>query len=655
MDIRKLSRKRGVVLTDRGFLKLWKVSYDSSAQEHLGHRLTIEDFCERTGLSPRTVAKILGREEGVDKHSLVQFFTAFNLNLDKSDYARPEPKLEKIKGAVVNQRQDWGEAIDVSVFYGRSEELALLSRWVLERHRLIGLLGMGGIGKTALSVKFATQMKEFEVIIWRSLRNAPPLGQTLGELINCLAQESVVPESLDGKLAQLMQCLRSSRCLLVLDNFEALLSAGEWTGAYREGCEGYGELLRRVGEELHQSCLVLTSREKPKELGLLEGEALPVRSLHLEGLSEAEGQAVLHAKGLLVESTEVARTLVKRYEGNPLALKIAATTIRSIFDSNIAEFLSQNTTVFGDIQVLLASQFSRLSPTKQAVMYWLAVEREPVSLSELRETIVPVVAQQTLLGAVDSCSRRSLLEKQAGRFTLQPVVMEYVTQNLLTQVCREIESQRLTLFKNHALMKATAKDYIREIQIRLILKPVLEELLSVFGSYSKVENQLRQLLTVLRETFPLELGYAGGNILNLLCQMGANLSSYDFSHLAVWQADLRGSNFQNVNFAYADLARSEFTATFGSIFSVAFSPDGKLLAAGDANGDVYVWRVTDSKQLLTCKGHTARVRAVTFSPQGTLLVSSSSDYTVRLWNVDTGQCLKTYQGHTDRVRSVAFR
>jgi len=67
--------------------------------------------------------------------------------------------------------QDWGEAPDVSVFYGRNAELTMLEQWIVsDRYRLVALLGMGGIGKTALSVKLAEQIQgEFEYVIWRSL------------------------------------------------------------------------------------------------------------------------------------------------------------------------------------------------------------------------------------------------------------------------------------------------------------------------------------------------------------------------------------------------------------------------------------------------------------------------------------------------------
>ena len=70
--------------------------------------------------------------------------------------------------------QDWGEAPDVSVFYGRTEELATLEQWIVrDRCRLIVLLGMGGVGKTALAVKVGQQVQsEFDYVIWRSLHNA---------------------------------------------------------------------------------------------------------------------------------------------------------------------------------------------------------------------------------------------------------------------------------------------------------------------------------------------------------------------------------------------------------------------------------------------------------------------------------------------------
>lgn len=80
--------------------------------------------------------------------------------------------------------------------------------------------------------------------------------------------------------------------------------------------------------------------------------------------------------------------------------------------------------------------------------------------------------------------------------------MEYITQVLIEQVCEEIKTENFELFRCHALMKATAKDYIKETQIRLILKPLINELFSIFRSKRGIEKQLTQILAKLREEFP---------------------------------------------------------------------------------------------------------------------------------------------------------
>jgi len=78
--------------------------------------------------------------------------------------------------------------------------------------------------------------------------------------------------------------LQAHRCLLVLDNLETLLQSGDPEGGYLPGYEGYGRLIRRLAESAHQSCVLLTSREKPREIETLEGVRSPVRSLRLSGM-----------------------------------------------------------------------------------------------------------------------------------------------------------------------------------------------------------------------------------------------------------------------------------------------------------------------------------------------------------------------------------
>lgn len=560
-------------------------------------------------------------------------------------------------------RQDWGEAMDVSAFYGRVEELTILEHWIVQdRCRLVSLIGMGGIGKTALSIKAAEQVQdEFEFVIWRSLRNAPPLQDLLADLLSVLSSQSEgeLPEESANRITRLVEALRNSRCLLVLDNAESILCTGDRAGSYREGYEIYAQFFQSIGESRHQSCLMLTSREMPRGLQAKAGKTLPIRSLRLIGLEPENAQAILAEKGFPILETE-GQALIEHYSGNPLALKIVATTIQELFDGDVAQFLEQGTVVFGDIFDLLEQQFNRLTRFEQQIMYWLAILREWVSLSNLREDILPIVSQKVLLESLESLQQRSLIEKmtsslegKAIAFTQQPVVMEYVTERLVEQVCEELMRSEIRLIDSHALSKAQTKDYLRNAQCRLILKPVLDQLQVRLGSREAVKHHLDQMLALLKARSSQAPGYAAGNLLNLFNHLGVNLSGYDFSHLTVWQVYLQGMSLPRMSFAHADLTKSVFTQTLGDILSVAFSPDGTLLAIG-IDRNVLLWRIADQRQIATLEGHTAWIRCIAFSPDGTILASGSNDQTIRLWDRQTGQCLKTLYGHSSGVQSIAF-
>ncbi len=557
-------RKRGVVLTATGREKLQDTIQTWEEQENFGDKLTIEELSHRTRLDAGTVAKVLDADEGVDRRTLERFFQAFSLELTPDDYGKPLPMSEKRPARETHV--DWGEAVDVSIFYGRTAELETLAQWVVsDRCRLIALLGMGGIGKTSLAAKLGERVQgEFDYVVWRSLRNAPAIDELLTSLIRFLSsQHSNVPATLNGQISRLTECLNQNRCLIILDNVEAILQGGQRAGLYRQGYEDYSELIRRLGESPHRSCLILTSREKPREVGLLEGTLRPVRSLQLSGLKQEDGQRILQVEGTSGSEIEQ-QQILEHYAGNPLALRIAATTIQDLFGGSITEFITQGTSVFGDIRDLLDQQFSRLSELGRSVIYWLAINRETVSLAELREDMVPSIAPQNLLEALESLGRRSLIEKSAALFTLQPVVMEYVTDQFVNQVCLEISTQTIALFNSHALVKAQAKDYIRETQERLILKPVTEQLLSS-GNRLVLENQLKQILSTLRQCSAIKPGYAGGNIVNLLRYLETDISGYDLSCLSIWQAYLKGMVLHNVSLLNSDLSKSTFTETLGSV------------------------------------------------------------------------------------------
>jgi roadblock/LC7 domain-containing protein len=91
----------------------------------------------------------------------------------------------------------------------------------------------------------------------------------------------------------------------------------------------------------------------------------------------------------------------------------------------------------------------------------------------------------------------------------------------------------------------------------------------------------------------------------------------------------------------------------GKVFSVAFSPDGKILAAGAWDGSIRLWDVATSKELRQCVGHTGWIKALAFSPDGQMLASAGKDRDIRAWTTATGQELRRLNGQGP-IQSLVF-
>lgn len=126
---------------------------------------------------------------------------------------------------------------------------------------------------------------------------------------------------------------------------------------------------------------------------------------------------------------------------------------------------------------------------------------------------------------------------------------------------------------------------------------------------------------------------------------GRLLAAGSYGHVAVW------------NLTNARCVRV-LTNVLGAVNDLKFSPDGKLLAVAggqpSAKGDLRLYQTSDWKLLGVLRGHDDVAFAIAFSPDGTRLASASFDQTVRLWDVPARTALRSFKHHSDFVYAVAF-
>jgi WD40 repeat protein len=582
------------------------------------------------------------------------------------------------------QLEQIGIDLDIAtIFYGRTAEItSLLDYCVTDRCRLIILLGMGGMGKTTLAWKIASQLnRQFDQTIWRSLLNIPTIEELCLDLLQCLCPQLLdhLPDALDGKIELLITCLQQRRCLLIIDNVESILEGQVQCGQYLAGYEGYDQLLSAICELPHQSCVILTSREKPHTIARLEvTNPQLVRSILIDGLNSDAAHALIQAYGSPAVPDWMWAEVYAHYNGNPLALKIA--TIAAVEmtggGNKILELyplMKQGKLKFSHIDDSLDRQFDRLSELEQQLVYWLAIEREPVTGSTLRSNLilVPGLANTSDLGdageiinAFQSLARRCIITARDQTWSIQPIMTSYLTNKLIDLFVAELSAdiplidlqQHFCHLNTYAMIKATTKDYLRQAQIQAILRPILDQLLKRWENRVDLSNHLRQILNQWQTLAPIPMGYLTGNLLNLLTELepDRSLKDLDCSHLPIRSAYLADVTLNQVNFAAARFDRSVFTQAFGGVVITVCHPHGDLVATGDANGDVSLWQIADGQRIAIYRGHTNWIRSLAFNPEGTILASSSEDCTIRFWEIHTGEQIAMIGPHTTHFRGMTF-
>ncbi|MBD0344713.1 MAG: hypothetical protein ICV63_07740 [Coleofasciculus sp. Co-bin14] len=494
------------------------------ARQRLGWTKTSTACWWQDAHTSRATLRRFWRGERIQQDAFIAICEAVGIN-DWEAIAQPPESLETDLPEYTHQNSrfdnspliDLDEAPDLENFLGRTQQLHQLEQWIVSYHcKLVAIVGMGGIGKTALALALADRIQpEFECLIWRSLAFAPSLFHLLDSLL--YAFDQTVEQDTRQGIMQLKHQLQQRRCLLVLDGLEAVVQE-------KEQLEEYGMFLQTLSQTRHQSCMLLTSREPLPGWEANASNSRLVRCVTLPGLQKADALKLLQTGGFTGKELGLS-ALIRLYSGNPLALKAIAPLIQSIFNGNVAAFLNQNTLVLGDrLQALLKQQFDRLSDSEREIVYWLAIWQEPISLCRLQTHLLPSPDPSVVLTEIAALEQRSLLEKRFSEgepsLTLPPVVMKVVTDQLVEQALGEIgqviqsnDIGHFQVLRTHWLRRPGTD----ELEGDRILTQLREKLWHRYGS--SLPQVLHQILPLLKEQSPLVVGYIGSNLIALLKQL----------------------------------------------------------------------------------------------------------------------------------------
>jgi transcriptional regulator with XRE-family HTH domain len=150
-------RKRGIILSNRGWQRLQAAEQRSVSQEHFGKPYTLQELSERTGLSPNTLARVRSRKVPVDQQTLENYFRAFELAISAEDFSDADAVLTPNRQQILLSGQ---LPVDSPFYIHRPPIENLCYEALLQPGALLRIKAPRQMGKTSLLSRILTQVRD---------------------------------------------------------------------------------------------------------------------------------------------------------------------------------------------------------------------------------------------------------------------------------------------------------------------------------------------------------------------------------------------------------------------------------------------------------------------------------------------------------------